>query len=145
MSSPQGERQAVAEARAAAERFDVFIDVDQLTTAIGLYTDALDEYGFTYAATKLVHDIAVMATEDHMATPVALAALTSLCGMRLPDEHVHALARAVHDARNLLDNLTPSALTTTVTHYEDLRQSLRAQGQVGILITLTSFLEAIPS
>lgn len=136
MSSPEGERQAVAEACAAAERHGILIDVDQLTEAVRLFPLALATFDFAYAASKLVHDIAVMSTEDHRATPVALAALTPLCGMVMDDVRIHHLETAVEDARQLLEKLTPSALTTSVETYEEIREALREQGHVGILIVL---------
>jgi hypothetical protein len=136
VSSPEGERQAVAAARAAAERHDIIVDVDQLTEAVRLYPLALTKFGFAYAASKLLHDIAVMSAEDHDAVPVGLAALTPLCGMVMDDVHIHHLEVAVEDARQLLSKLTPSVLTTSVETYEDIRESLRAQGHVGILIVL---------
>ena len=146
MSSPEGERRAVAEALAAAERHDIAVpDVGQVTYAVRFYSLALPEYGFAYAASKLVHDIAVMALEDAAATPVSLAALSSLSAMTMHDEHVHHLARAVQDSYQLLANLVPSFLTTTQAQYEELRESLRAQGQVSILIVLTNFLEPSPA
>jgi hypothetical protein len=136
VSSPEGERQAVAAARAAAERHGIIVDVDQLTEAVRLFPLALATLDFAYAASKLVHDIAVMSTEDPNAAPVALAALTPLCGMVMDDVHIHHLEVAVEDARQLLSKLTPSVLTTSVETYEEIRESLRAQGHVGILIVL---------
>jgi hypothetical protein len=136
VSSPEGERQAVAAACAAAERHDIIVDVDQLTEAIGLFPLALGNHGFAYAAAKLVHDIAVMSTEDRNAVPAALAALTSLSSLVMDDVHIHRLEAAVEDARQLLENLTPSLLTTSPENYEEIFQSLRAQGHAAILIVL---------
>jgi hypothetical protein len=136
VSSPEGERQAVAEACAAAVRHDIIIDVDQLTEAVRLFPLALATFGFAYAASKLVHDIAVMSTEDHNATPVALAALTPLCGLVMDDVHIHHLEAAVEDARQLLEKLTPSVLSTSVENFEEIRDALRKQGHVGILVAL---------
>ncbi len=136
MSSPEGERQAVAAACAAAERHGIIVDVDQLTEAVGLYPLALAKFDFAYAASKLVHDIAVMSSEYQNATPVALAALTPLCGMVMDDVHIHHLEAAVDDARELLAKLTPSVLTTSEETFEEIRESLREQGHVGILIAL---------
>lgn len=136
MSSPEGERQAVAAARAAAERHGIIIDVDQLTEAVRLFPLALATFDFAYAASKLVHDIAVMSTEDRNAAPVALAALSPLCDMLMDDVQIHRLQAALEDARQLLENLTPSVLTTSVEIYDEIRQGLREQGHVGILIVL---------
>ena len=136
MSSPEGERQAVAAACAAAELHGIIVDVDQLTEAVRLFPLALAKFDFAYAASKLVHDIAVMSTEDHHAAPLALAALAPLCGVVMDDVHIHHLEVAIEHARQLLSKLTPSVLTTSVETYEDIRESLREQGHVGILIVL---------
>jgi hypothetical protein len=137
VSSPEGERQAVAAACAAAHRHGIIVDVDQLTEAVCLFPFALAKLDFAYAASKLVHDIAVMSTEDPTATPVALAALTSLSGMVMDDVHIHRLEDAIEDARQLLSKLTPSVLTTSVDNYEEIRECLREQGHIGIMIVLT--------
>jgi hypothetical protein len=142
VSSPEGERRAVAEACAAAQRHGIIIDVDQLTEAVRLFPLALATLDFAYAASKLVHDIAVMASEHQNATPIALAALTPLCGMVMDDVHIHHLEAAVDDARELLAKLTPSVLTTSEDAYEEIRESLREQGHVGILIALARGLRA---
>jgi hypothetical protein len=143
VSSPEGERQAVAAACAAAERHGIIVDVDQLTEAIRLFSNALGSLGFAYAAAKLVHDIAVMSTEDRNAVPVALAALTSLSGLMMDDVHIHRLEAARDDARRLLDNLTPSVLTTSGETFEEIRECLREQGHVGILIVLADGLRRV--
>ena len=101
------------------------------------YPLVLTKFGFAYAASKLLHDIAVMASEHQNATPVALAALTPLCGMVMDDVHIHHLEAAVDDARELLAKLTPSVFTTSEDAYEEIRESLREQGHVGIFIALT--------
>jgi selenocysteine lyase/cysteine desulfurase len=136
VSSPEGERQAVAEACAAAHRHGIIVDVEQLTEAVRLFSFALATANFAYAASKLVLDIAVMSTEDHNATPVALAALSSLSGMAIDDVSIHHLETAVEDARQLLEKLTPSVLTTSVETYEEIREALREQGHAGIRIVL---------
>jgi hypothetical protein len=143
VSSPEGERQAVAAACAAAERHGIIVDVDELTEAIGLFPLALATLDFAYAAAKLVHDIAVMSTEDRNAAPVALAALTPLCGMLMDDVHIHRLEAALEDARQLLERLTPSVLTTSIESYEEIRESLREQGHIGILIVLADGLRPV--
>ena len=52
------------------------------------------------------------------------------------DVHIHHLEAAVDDERELLAKLTPSVLTTIVETYEEIRESLREQGHVGILVVL---------
>jgi hypothetical protein len=54
----------------------------------------------------------------------------------MDDVHIHHLEVAVEDARQLLSKLTPSVLTTSVETYEEIRESLREQGHIGILIVL---------
>jgi hypothetical protein len=148
VGSPEDREHAVIAASDAAAQRGVNVDAQAISDAVDLFFVYVEALGFSQAAAKLVHDIAVLSadiadltvdtmvlsTNDPGGTYVALAALQSLSRLVLDDPR--ELNEVVHEERARLVSLTLSHRTLTRPAYEDLRNQLRILGQLRIRIIL---------